>query len=210
MANPDSIKSFAMRAKKELERLDAAVLNAGMLTSKYHAAPNTGVEDTLAVNVLGTLLLTVLLLPQMQASARRTGLRGRISIVGSDLMYLSDPSEIETSGSIIDKLNDPAQAQMSPRYRLSKLLVFYSLQEIARRNPLGNLDVLMNVITPGACKSDIFRDEAGVLAKAAVWAGIALVARSTEVGSRTLVNGIIPDLPEEVHGRFLMDCHVAA
>jgi len=83
MSDPESVKSFAMRASS-LKRLDAALLNAGILTSKWDTVG--GVESHVAVNVIGALLLTCLLLPIMRQSAAHTGVRGRLSIVGSDMM----------------------------------------------------------------------------------------------------------------------------
>jgi hypothetical protein len=38
---------------------------------------------------------------------------------------------------------------------------------------------------------------------------ISLLARTTEVGSRTLVHAVQPDLEPVAHGAFLMDCKIA-
>ena len=38
----------------------------------------------------------------------------------------------------------------------------------------------------------------------------AAFARSTEVGGRTLVHAVSPDLEAEAHGKFLMDCKIGA
>lgn len=35
-----------------------------------------------------------------------------------------------------------------------------------------------------------------------------ILARTSEVGSRALVHGVIPDLAVEAHGKFLTDCKV--
>jgi len=37
---------------------------------------------------------------------------------------------------------------------------------------------------------------------------IAIIARTTEAGSRTLVHAVKPDTGENTHGAFLMDCKV--
>ncbi|TKA69915.1 hypothetical protein B0A55_07647, partial [Friedmanniomyces simplex] len=169
-----------------------------------------GVESHLAVNVVGTVLLTCLLLPKMKESAARTGLRGRLTVVGSDMMYMADTRELQTDGSIIAKLNDQAQSQIKQRYPLSKVLVFYSLRELAGRSPLNEAsDVILSVLTPGACKSDIFRDDTGALGRMFMGVAMAALSRSTEVGGRTLVFGVSPDLSAEAHGRFLMDNKIA-
>jgi len=36
-----------------------------------------------------------------------------------------------------------------------------------------------------------------------------VVARSTETGAYTLVDGVKPELGLDAHGRFLMDCNIA-
>lgn len=206
MSDYDTIKAFAKRTES-LERLDAAILNAGILTYKF--AKHNDIESHIAVNVVGSMLLATLLLPKMRQSAHFTGQRGRLTIVGSDLMYTANLDELETDGKILDKLNNSNANDMATRYTTSKMLLFYSLRDLAARSPLsGRSDILMTVVTPGACKSDIFRDNAGVLQKVMMGIAMAAVARTTEQGARTLVHAVGPELLEEAHGRFLMDCTV--
>ncbi|KAK3615516.1 hypothetical protein LTR56_026543, partial [Elasticomyces elasticus] len=57
-----SIKAFAKRAGT-LERLDAAILNAGVMT--YAWSEIEGTETHMVVNVIRTLLLLRLLLPTL-------------------------------------------------------------------------------------------------------------------------------------------------
>ena len=65
--------------------------------------------------------------------------------------------------------------------------------------------VIVNCMTPGACKSDFHRENSSI-------GGIiqsildALIARTTEAGSRTLVAGIAAG--EESHGAYMADCKV--
>ncbi|QIW99439.1 hypothetical protein AMS68_004957 [Peltaster fructicola] len=200
MGDTESIKSFAARAKT-LKRLDGAILNAGVLSTKW--TDHAGVESHLAINVLGTMLLTNLLLPTMEKSAAATGTHGRLAVVGSDIMYLADRKQLDVSGSILEALKDKSTAaQIGDRYALSKLLVFYSANDLAQRHPVSaKSGVILSVLTPGACHSDIFRDGKSF----ALQLGWATLARTTEVGARTLVFGVDPNLPVETHGRFLMD-----
>ena len=123
--------------------------------------------------------------------------------------YQADIKELITNGSMLDKLSDPKQSQMEQRYQLSKILVFYSLRELSARSPIDkSSDVILSVLTPGACKSDIFRDDASWFSKVMMGIAMAIVARTTEVGGRTLVHGISPKLPSAAHGRFLMDTKI--
>ena len=95
------------------------------------------------------------------------------------------------------------------RYRVSKLLLLYAVRGIAAKSPLTpKSNVIINYLTPGACSTDIFRDDVGWLQKVLISALVAIVARSTEAGSRTLVHAVKPDIGEDTHGVFLMDCKI--
>ncbi|CAF9918304.1 MAG: hypothetical protein ALECFALPRED_000640 [Alectoria fallacina] len=61
------IESFYKRVEQELPRLDVAVLNAGA-SPKDYALTAEGFETILQVNVIGTALLGLLLLPKLKAS----------------------------------------------------------------------------------------------------------------------------------------------
>lgn len=67
MGSFESVKSFSDRVDSELERLDVALLNAGVLSRCFQLSPE-GWEATLQVNVLATALLALLLLPKLRAS----------------------------------------------------------------------------------------------------------------------------------------------
>ena len=87
----------------------------------------------------------------------------------------------------------------------------FAVQELAAASPLdadSGSGVLITDVTPGACESDLFRDDIGwfrALAKSLI---VRLIARTTEVGSRALVHSVHPQLDAGAHGRFLMDCRV--
>jgi len=83
-----------------------------------------------------------------------------LTIVGSDSMYLASIHELETDGSILERLSDSVQSDMSKQYALSKVFFFYTLRELSRLSrPTKDLGVILSVPAPGACKSAIFRDE---------------------------------------------------
>jgi len=208
MSSSESVKAFAKRAAA-LPRLDAVLLNAGVQTTEYRTAQ--GNEETLAVNVINTLLLAVLLLPTLRDSAQKQKSRGRLALVGSDLNYIAIPSELVTDGSIIDKLNDKKQANMLGRYMLSKLLVLYTVREISRRSPLSpTSNVIVNVLSPGYCASNLRRDDTNAFVKVGTAVVDSVVQRTQEVGSRMLVHGVAPKLPAEAHGKFLWNHEIAA
>lgn len=206
MSNKDSIVSFVKRAET-LDRLDAAILNAGIAT--FQRKEVDGTEMHLAVNVIGAMLLQLLLLPILKRSASRTGSRGRMTLVGSDMMYSINPANLQNpDGAIFPRINRGALRE-GDYYAYSKLLVFYATRRVAALNPVSEKsNVIISVQTPGACKSDIFRDEVNGFAKMMMSIGIALLARPTETGAQTLVHAVNPELSADAHGKFLMDCQV--
>jgi len=79
----DSVRAFAKRADKELERIDAVVENAGIALDRWTKAE--GHETTITVNVLGTFLLAMLLLPTMKQKGERAGRTPTLTILTSGL-----------------------------------------------------------------------------------------------------------------------------
>ncbi|KAF2801692.1 uncharacterized protein BDZ99DRAFT_469428 [Mytilinidion resinicola] len=92
------------------------------------------------------------------------------------------------------------------RYATSKLLLVLAVRALAQQSPLtSESDVIVNVVSPGACQSDLFRSDASFGMKIAVWIMNHVIARKTEVGGRVLVNGASPELGPEAHGAFIWD-----
>ena len=81
LSDLQSIRSFADRFTAQVPRLDVLVNNAGVLTQERALSPD-GIELTLATNVIGSFLLTNLLLPPIERSAP-----ARIINVSSGGMY---------------------------------------------------------------------------------------------------------------------------
>ena len=100
-------------------------------------------------------------------------------------------------------------ADVCCRYKVSKVLLMYAVRSIAAKVPVSaKSNVVINYNTPGACKSDIFRDDMGWFQAISMSFALALIARTTEVGSRILVHAVQPDVGEQTHGAFVMDCKV--
>ena len=78
-------------------------------------------------------------------------------------------------------------------------------QELAEKRPVSDdSPVIINYCNPGACKTSIFRDEVGWLMRESIKIGTNILARSSEVGSRTLVN-CVTRLGRESHGKYVDD-----
>ncbi|MCJ1423701.1 hypothetical protein MMC29_001585 [Sticta canariensis] len=88
MDDYESIKTFAKAVKAELPVVDLLVLNAGIGILKLERSPG-GHERNVQVNYLSNVLLTIELLPYLEASAQKTGTASRITWVGSRTHYNS-------------------------------------------------------------------------------------------------------------------------
>ena len=102
-----------------LERLDCLVQNAGILTSRWEVVE--GMESSVAVNVVGAVLLGLLVLPTLRRSAQRWGGRGRLVFVGSDLLYVAKFAERNAEGSLWEALNKREGADMDDRLVLEDI-----------------------------------------------------------------------------------------
>jgi len=108
----DSIKAFAQRAQS-LERLDAVVQNAGILTQNWKV--EEGMESHITVNVISPILLGLLLLPKLRESGKAYGKVGRLSFVGSDLQYLAKFQEKSADRPLLEALNNKDKTDMGDR-----------------------------------------------------------------------------------------------
>ncbi|EAQ90259.1 hypothetical protein CHGG_02194 [Chaetomium globosum CBS 148.51] len=78
--SPKSIKQFVDRANA-LPRLDVLINNAGIQSQKFSVV--YGTERTLAVNVIGTFLLALQLLPKLRETAHNYQTTPHMTFVGS-------------------------------------------------------------------------------------------------------------------------------
>ena len=94
---------------------------------------------------------------------------------------------------------------ISARYNVSKLLEMYGVQELAALESASPKKgrVIINHVNPGWVVTEAMRE----------WTGMRLLifkffrmifARTTEVGSRTLVNAA--EGGEDTHGQYMDDC----
>ncbi|RDW80313.1 WW-containing oxidoreductase [Coleophoma cylindrospora] len=197
----DSVKGFAAKVAEHGARIDAVLLNAGKATQDFYLAE--GNESTLTVNVMSTFLLLILLLPGLRLSAARYGSIPRISIVASDRHVESNLPEWREKDPFA-VLNDANRADMNKRYHVSKLLQILLVRALAEclATQKQEFHVSVNTLTPGLCRSSLIRDLRGLFAiQLAIM--ILLLARTTEVGSRTLVHAI--GQGAESHGKYMND-----
>ena len=197
-----SIKAFAEQATK-LERLDIAVLNAGVVMSTYKES-SYGYEQTMQVNVLSTALLALLLIPKLKASKTST-YTPVLEIVGSTNHYLC--KSLNSNTTPFASYNGAAGfSGPEAQYSVSKLFVMYAqtgLVQIANNTETKTTNAYVTVVCPGATKSDLARDITAWYLRAALAVFAAIAQRQTEQGARTYISGV--NLGEKAHGKFWQD-----
>ncbi|KAK1453766.1 short-chain dehydrogenase [Colletotrichum melonis] len=199
-ASFESVKEFAARADK-LPRLDFAVLNASIATSKRVDAE--GWESTITVNVLSTFLLGLKLLPVLRRTGKTHNVTPKIVIVASDASQMAKFHE-RNEEDIYKALN--TNKSLTDRYNTSKLMqVILARQMAIAADASGKGRVQVTTLNPGLCATALFRNIPFPLT-IVVKVGLKLLARSAEVGSRCLTASAFAG--EEAHGRYMSDCVV--
>jgi retinol dehydrogenase 12 len=197
-------------------RLDAIIANAGVEMIEFTMAE--GVETTLLVNVVSTMLLNIAVLPKLRETSAEHNTITTITAVGSSVHIFGATESLvqPTKGSgidIFDLLSDPVTADMgkpgvpmSPRYALSKTILHGVLPQLAARasRPGHEEQVIVNCVNPGWCASEIARNKPSPAFMQNLM--FALIGRTTEQGSRTLVHGIFAG--PESNGQYLSECRV--
>ena len=198
LSSYESTKEFAKRAQG-LTRLDGVLENAGMQTRDFRMAEDN--EITITTNVVSTFLLAFLLLPKLKESAVKFNIRPHLTIVSSDVHFMTNMPERKKPGKIFDNLNDKSSARMFDRYNVSKMLDVLSTRALAAEAG-KDCPVIINTVNPGLCHSELMR-EVGVLQYVIKFL---LGARTTEVGSRTFVWAIAAG--PESHGCYTASARI--
>lgn len=201
-----SVLAFGERLKT-LQNLHGFIANAGLETVTFERTERY--ENSLTVNVISTIMLSVLALPKLKETAKKSGVHTNLVIVGS-MQHVFAPSgqlDVGEGKKIFETLSDEKTADMMARYELSKLMVQMCQKEIAERVNAGAKSkvspVVVNCVNPGWCATELSRyyDKGRI-----VGAIFSMIGRTAEAGSRTLVHGVTAG--EETHGQYLSECLV--
>ncbi|PCD31346.1 hypothetical protein AU210_011001 [Fusarium oxysporum f. sp. radicis-cucumerinum] len=182
MASYESVKSFSARAIAKLPTIDVVLANAGLATSdKFSMAEDN--ERTITVN--------------------KSSYPGKFVIPNSATHYWAPIKELipdEKADKIFSRLNNPEKSIMESRYYVSKLIVLYITREIAARlSASEKSSVIINAPNPSYCKSGLLREKQESTPPD-------FMARSTEMGSRALVAGVLAG--QESNGQYTNNCQV--
>lgn len=91
------------------------------------------------------------------------------------------------------------------RYALTKLVEELAARQLAATCPVERTGVVVNMVAPGLCHSGLGRDV--TTATRVMFAAIkTMMARTAEVGSRTILHGIVAG--DESHGKLLSGCKI--
>ncbi|RLL96007.1 hypothetical protein CFD26_104584 [Aspergillus turcosus] len=202
LASYDSVKAFARKATTELDRIDAVIENAAVAVSERLLAEGHGLS--LTVNVLSTFLLAVLILPKLRESAQRYGILPHLTLVTSRVGF--------DAKDLWDKIKDDPVKKMDGddippmrTYPLSKLLETMALRYLATLIPVDRTGVVVNLVCPGFCKTDLARN-APAQFREDIAKRHAEYGRTAEDGSRTLLHGAVAG--KESHGCLLHSCEI--
>lgn len=114
-----------------------------------------------------------------------------------------------TEQDIFAALSVPASKHQDDRYPVSKLIEVLVVQELglltAASSQAGKPPIIINAINPALCASTLQRN-GPLWRRVGVKIGEMTIARTTEVGSRTLFAGAVAG--EESNGKYMHDCKV--
>ncbi|KAK3290437.1 uncharacterized protein B0H64DRAFT_427703 [Chaetomium fimeti] len=210
LARYASVEGFVGRVERELEGgVDVVVANAGVFMVAFERQEEEeegGPGMTMVVNVIGHMLLALLLLPKMRATAVARGRAGVITFTGSFTHWMTSFPE-RTAADVFAELADRKTARMKDRYYVSKLIQLLVVREFAeeltRSAKPGK--IITSVVNPGFVATRIMRHE-GPMFQIFQKGLLKMLSRTPEVGSLTLVHGAAGG--EETHGQYLDDCKV--
>ncbi|KAI0164089.1 NAD(P)-binding protein [Xylariaceae sp. FL1272] len=203
----ESMTAFGERAAT-LPRLDLVLLNAG-LKFKDRRESKTGHEAHVAVNHLGTALLSLLLLPSLRRTTQ--GVRKQEGLGPSRLTFTSSSVAFWVPGSEVQKpdllkwldnpVSFPEPEKGEPkRYCLSKLLSVFWIRELS--SLVRKDDVVINYVNPGYCMSELHRSDLGV----SHGSSASRVAWSAAQGGHQLADALV--LHPDSHACYLSEMKI--
>ncbi|PWY83800.1 NAD(P)-binding protein [Aspergillus sclerotioniger CBS 115572] len=204
MSTYASVQSFVKRITDELDRIDGFICNAGLMIDAWSQCE--GMETSMFVNVINTVFLGALMMPKLKECAERFNIKPTLVFIVSVLGYTAK-SELEKSRNnvIFDGLNDQKRANMDSRYALTKLVAECAARQLAAQCPVERTGVVITMVAPGLCTTGLGRD-ARTFTKVMHEAVRAMMARTAEEGSRTILHGLV--VGEQGHGKLLSGCKI--
>ncbi|KAK0641735.1 hypothetical protein B0T16DRAFT_380711 [Cercophora newfieldiana] len=212
LESPASVEAFVAKANA-LPRLDVFINNAGIHSSKFSTVYET--ERCIGVNVIGTFLLALQLIPKLRQTAREFNTTPHLTTVTSAL-YDSAKWPAETGGKdIFEWFREEKNFDWMNQYNISKLMQIYILMKLSAlvdpldSNTKGARPIVINSLDPCFCKTGLGSPED--LPRGMQLAGkifTAAAARTAEEGSRLVVQAA--SAGRETHGKYMRTGKVQA
>ncbi|AEO67415.1 b44fdfcd-6d21-4642-a3c1-e4bd02a43014 [Thermothielavioides terrestris] len=200
--SPASIKSFVEKVNT-LDRVDVVINNAGLGT-KFAIHEAYDCNRIMAVNVVGTLLFAVQMIPKLKETAARYNTTPVMTTITSALYDIAKWPKIPPGEDVLSVSKNPKGFNIQTQYNLSKLLVLYGVIKLAQLvDPPGTLNphpIVINQMNPLFLKTDLAREAAGI-EKAFFKVFEAALARTGEEGARLVVAALASG--RETHGRYM-------
>lgn len=203
MSSYASVRLFAERINANFQQLDAVILNAGQINCVWGKSVE-GWEQTLQVNTISTTLLALLLLPKLvenpAAGSTNSSDLPHLAFISSGLVRTIKPTLVRKYSDCPNALQtinaETSWPGGNPQYSLTKLLLEYSLRHMAQLpsvvTPSGRVNVVINSVAPGICKTDLGRQftEKSTFVRILITIFFFLVGRTAEMGSRTYLTAL--------------------
>jgi NAD(P)-dependent dehydrogenase (short-subunit alcohol dehydrogenase family) len=165
LSDPSSIRKFASEFQAQHGgRLDLLINNAGLMTEKFRKMPQ-GIEEQVAVNALGTLLLTELLFPLLVATADAGRRDVRIVTLASNAhqMMSADPLTVLKSMADTNPVDFGAYKkdtipQVYGSTKLADIWMTLILAERCRSYGSQGSSIQSVAVHPGAVTTELGRD----------------------------------------------------
>ncbi|KAH7203217.1 hypothetical protein BKA60DRAFT_467807 [Fusarium oxysporum] len=202
MASYSSIEDFAKRCET-LPRIDFVFLNAGMGGTTFNLNKATGHEETMQVNFLSTMYLSVILLPVLTSRAPAPK-PSRLTIVSSGTAMHCELPEAKADH-IISALDLEANFDGMGHYAKSKLLGQLFIDRLSQH--VDPSDVVINLVDPGLTKGTGLMDKSSGLMKIVMAMGTRVVGHTQEQAASAYVDAAIVK-GEESHGSYIMDWNI--
>ncbi|KAJ3521338.1 hypothetical protein NM208_g13337 [Fusarium decemcellulare] len=202
-----SVQSFVEEFKGKYDKLHLLMLNAGIGTLAREFAPN-GHEKNIQVNYLSNVLLTISLLPLLEATAEKKGSPTRITWTGSRAhkrTSLAGKVPLKQGEGVLQHFDTAEDIPAFARYGDSKLLSVLFQLELA--NHIDPDKVIVNNFCPAMVATGM-SDVLPVYLRIPMDLIKAIRARSPEKAAWIGLNAALV-AGKESHGRLLEDNEVA-
>ncbi|XP_030529008.1 short-chain dehydrogenase TIC 32 B, chloroplastic-like [Rhodamnia argentea] len=179
--------------------LNILINNAGIMFCPYQLSED-GIEVQFATNHLGHFLLTNLLLDKMKATARVSGVEGRI-------VNLSSIAHMHTykEGIRFDDINDQLGYSDKKAYGQSKLANILHANELSHRLQQEGANITVNSVHPGLIMTNLMR-HSFILMKVLKMFTYLLWKNVPQGAATTCYAALHPSL-QGVTGKYFLDCN---